>query len=262
VKLSERTSDVFARLRQLLSVATFCLLLSACVSTTTGGAKSTANAAEAAGINYQLAIEYYRNGNYELARDRLILSTELDPKQPIVWSTLAMTYEQLGILRLAEEAHTEALRVGSGNFDVQNSYAIFLCGQQRYDDAEKQFERSIKAAKNDNPELMMTNAGVCLAGKPDAAKAEEYFRRALERRPDYGEALLQMTLLKYQTEDYLGARAFMQRYQSVYPPNPGILYLCVLIEDELADARARSECSNELLRDFPDAEESRRILDN
>ena len=61
----------------------------------------------------------------------------------IVWSTLATTYEQLGNLRLAEEAHANAMRVGSGDFDVQNSYAVFLCRQQRYSDAEKQFERSI-----------------------------------------------------------------------------------------------------------------------
>ena len=179
-----------------------------------------------------------------------------------MWSTLATTYEQLGNLRLAEEAHAEAQRVGSGNFDVQNSYAVFLCKQQRYDDAEKQFERSIRATTNDNPELMMTNAGVCMAQKPDYVKAEDFFRRALERTSNYGEALLQMTLLKYQTEDYMSARAFMQRYRSVHSPNPGILYLCVLIEDQMGDERVRVECSNELLRDFPNSEESRRILEN
>jgi len=257
-----RMSDRRARSMQLSIFVAIGFLLSACVSTTTGAPESKSNAVDAAGINFQLAIEYYQNGKFELARDRLILSTELDPKQPIVWSTLATTYEQLGNLRLAEEAHAEANRIGSGNFDVQNSYAVFLCRQQRYDDAEKQFERSIRAATNDNPELMMTNAGVCLAQKPDYAKAESFFRRALDRSPNYGEALLQMTLLKYQTEDYLGARAFMQRYRSAYPPNAGILYLCVLIETELGDVRERSDCSNELLRSFPDSEESKRILEN
>ena len=260
--MNMRTSDRFTRLIQFSIFCATCLLLSACVSTTSGPPESRANDADAASINFQLAIEYFKKGNYELARDRLILSAELDPKRAIVWSTLATTYEQLGNLRLAEEAHAKALRVGSGDFDVQNSYAVFLCRQQRYSDAEKQFERSIGARTNDNPELMMTNAGVCMAQKPDYAKAESYFRRALERRPNYGEALLQMTLLKYQTEDFLTARAFMQRYRSTYPPNPGILYLCVLIEDELGDIRERSDCSNELLRKFPESEESRRILDN
>ena len=260
--MNMRMSDRRARSMQLSILVATCFHLSACVSTTTGAPESEPNDEQAASINFQLAIEYFQNGNYELARDRLILSTEIDPKRPVVWSTLATTYEQLGNLRLAEESHAQAQRVGPRNFDVQNSYAVFLCRQERYDDAEKHFERSIRAATNDNPELMMTNAGVCMAQKPDYVKAEEFFRRALESRTNYGEALLQMTLLKHQTEDNMGARAFMQRYRSVYPPNAGILYLCVLIETEMGDARARSECSNELLRDFPDSEESKRILDN
>jgi len=257
-----RMSDERARSMQLSLFVAACFLLTACVSTTTGSPKSVLNTEDAASLNFQLAIEYFQNGNYKLARDRLILSTELDPKQPVVWSTLATTYEQLGNLRLAEEAHAKAQRVGSGNFDVQNSYAVFLCRQKRFDDAEKRFERSISAATNDNPELMMTNAGVCLAQKPDYPKAESYFRRALERNPNYGEALMQMTLLKFRAEDYLGARAFIQRYRNTNPPNPGVLYLCVLIEAEMGDERERLECSNELLRNFPDSEESKRMLGN
>ena len=260
--MNMRMSDKFTRLMQVSILGATCFLLSACVTTVTGAPETVRDDDAAASINFQLAIEYFQKGNYELARDRLILSTEYDPKRPVVWSTLAATYEQLDNSRLAEEAHAEAQRVGPGNFDVQNSYAIFLCRQQRYDDAEKQFERSISARTNDNPELMMTNAGVCMTQKPDYVKAEAFFRRALERKMNYGEALLQMTLLKYQTKDFMGARAFMQRYQSTYPPNPGILYLCVLIEDELGDVRQRSDCSNELLRNFPDSDESRRILEN
>ena len=125
-----------------------------------------------------------------------------------------------------------------------------------------QFDRAINIRENDDAEITLTNAGVCLTQKPDLIKAEEYFREALEFKSSYGEALLQMTLLKYQTEDYMSARAFMQRYRSANPPNAGILYLCVLIEDKMGDERARLECSNELLRDFPNSEESRRILEN
>ena len=144
---------------------------------------------------------------------------------------------------------------------MQNGYAVFLCRQRRFDDAEKQFERSIKAATNDNPELMMTNAGVCMSQKPDYPKAEAFFRRALEYRPNHREALLQMALLEYETEDYLRARAFLQRYRSLSPVNPGMLYLCVLIEDELGDEDARAECANTLLRDYPRSAEAKRILE-
>ena len=55
-------------------------LLSACVSTTTGTPAPEADDADAAELNYQLGARYYQNGRYELARDRLMLAIELDPK--------------------------------------------------------------------------------------------------------------------------------------------------------------------------------------
>jgi type IV pilus assembly protein PilF len=255
-------SDRVARLAQNLMIAAAFLQLAGCVSTTSGPPVSESNDKDAAAIHFQLGIQYFGRGNYELARDRLVLSTELDPSRAIVWSTLATTYEQIGNQRLAEQAHNKALKTGPRDFDVQNRYALFLCGQRRFDEAEKYFERSIGAETNDFPELMMTNAGVCLSQKPDYPKAEEYFRRALERRPNYAEALVQMALLKHQTGADLMARAFLQRYQSLSPPSPGVLYLCVLIEGKLGDEKASTECSNELLREFPNSAESRRVLGN
>ena len=244
-----------------LAAIALSVLLASCVSTTTGTLAPEADDVDAASVNFQLGIRYFRNGNFELARDRLLQSIELDPKRAIVWSTLATTYEELENLRLAEEAHDKAARLAPRDFNVQNSYAVFLCRQQRYDDAERQFDRSIGGVTNDNPEIMMTNAGVCMMQKPEYAKAEQYFRQALDRKPNFGEALLQLSLLKHATEDNLRARGFLERYRSIYPPSAGVLYLCVLIEDELGDDRARTECANELLRDFPSSPESRRLLE-
>ncbi len=252
-----KKSDKF--LRTVLVCSVFGLL-AGCVSTTTGRAVAASDDADAADVNYQLAIRYFQNGNYELARDRLLNSIKLNPRRGIVWSTLATTYEQLDNLRLAEDAHDKAVRLAPRDFNVQNGYAVFLCRQQRYDDAEAQFARSIKALTNDNPEVMLTNAGVCMMQKPDYAKAEDYFRQALERRPNHGETLLQLSMLEYSTEDYLRARAFLQRYRSANAVNSGVLYLCVLIEDKLGDERARTECANELLRDFPKSQEAKRLL--
>ncbi|MDX1517715.1 MAG: type IV pilus biogenesis/stability protein PilW [Woeseiaceae bacterium] len=243
-----------------LIICTALSLVTGCVSTTTGTTAPESDDVDAADVNFQLGIRYFRNGKYELARDRLLHSIKLNPRRGIVWSTLATTYEQLDNLRLAEEAHDKAVRLSPRDFNVQNGYAVFLCRQQRYDDAEAQFARSIKALTNDNPEIMLTNAGVCMMQKPDYATAEDYFRQALERRPNHGEALLQLSLLEFATEDFLRSRAFLQRYRSTNAVNAGVLYLCVLIEEKLGDERARDECANELLRDFPKSEEAKRLL--
>ncbi len=238
------------------------LLLAGCVSTVTGPLRSEPDTEDAAELNYQLGARYYRSGKYELARDRLLLSIELDPKQAIAHSTLALTYEQLGNPRLAGESYARAVKVAPGNYDVQNAYAVFLCRQNRFDEAARHFDRAVSIPENDNAEIMLTNAGVCMAQKPDIAQAEAFFRRALERRPDYGEALLQMSVLMHQQGEHLRARAFLQRFLSSNVPSASVLYLGVQIEEQLGDDRARSEFVKQILRDFPESPEARRILES
>jgi type IV pilus assembly protein PilF len=248
----------------LLAVLAASLLLTGCVTTTTttNAANPDVDEGDAAELNYQLGARYLRNGNYQLARDRLLLSIELDSKNAIAHYTLALTYERLENLRLATESYEKAVRVAPGDYNVQNAYAVFLCQQQDYDKAREHFDRAIKVPVNDNSEITMTNAGVCMMQKPDPELAEQYFRQALDRKPDYAEALLQLSLVKFSSEDYLGARAFLQRYLSTNVPTADVLYLGVRIEEELGDERARTDYSNRILREFPESREARTILES
>jgi type IV pilus assembly protein PilF len=231
------------------------------VSTTSGPSKPQADAGDAAELNYQLGARYYRNGNYDLARDRLLYSINLNPKNAIAHSTLALTYERLDNIRLATQSYEEAVRVAPNNYDVLNTYAVFLCRQGRYDDATKVFDRAIRVTENDDAEITLTNAGVCMTRKPDLARAEAYFRTALEHKSSYGEALIQLCLLKVTQEEFLSARAFLQRYLASHPPSSSILYLGVTIEDKLGDAHARSDYADQLLREFPQSAEARKVLE-
>ncbi|HSG57998.1 MAG TPA: tetratricopeptide repeat protein, partial [Woeseiaceae bacterium] len=88
---------------RLLFAGVVALLLAGCVETTTsvGGVRPDADDNDAAELNYQLGARYYRNGSYDLARDRLLTSIELDPRNAVAHYTLALTYEALGNLRLA-----------------------------------------------------------------------------------------------------------------------------------------------------------------
>ncbi len=239
------------------------LVLAGCVSTTTGPpARPDGDAAYAAEINYQLGARYFNNGKYEIARDRLLYSLELDPNNAVAYSVLALTYENLGNIRLATEAYEQATKLAPHDYNILNTYAVFLCRHEDYEEALKYFDRAVKIPENDNSEITMTNAGVCLAQKPDLARAETYFRSALERRTNYGEALIQLCLLKFSQEDYLGARAFLQRYLENSLPAPDVLYLGLQIEEELGDESARMEYANRVLREFPQSPEAKRILES
>lgn len=236
------------------------VLFAGCVSTSQKSPRRTEPTEDAGDYNYQLGTEYYRKGNFELARDRLERAIELDPRNADTHSLLAMTLVQLDQDRLAQESFDRAVRLAPKSSDVRNAYAIFLCQQGQYDDAQEQFDRAIDIRENEDPYVMMANAGVCVAKKPDLALAEKYFREALAIRPSYGEALIQLAALKHRTEDNLSARAFLQRYLAANPPSSGVLYLAVQIETQLGDERAATDYMNQLLRDFPESAEARLML--
>ena len=235
------------------------LISSGCVSTTSGPPKSTPDDDDAASLNYELGARYYRNGEYDLSRDRLLLALELDPDNAMAWSTLGLAYEALENSRLAEEAYSQAVRVAPRDFQIQDNYAVFLCRQGRYDDARKYFDKALEAPTNDYAERTFTNAGVCMMQKPDYEQAERYLRGALERRPNHAEALVQMSVLSFEKEDYLRARAFLQRYLASNPVSPDVLYHGIKIERQLGDETARREYTMQLLRDYPNSQEAQRV---
>lgn len=236
------------------------LMMAGCVSSTTTNPAPESDDDNAAEYNYQLGARYYQNKSYELARDRLERALDLDPKLAKAYTRLGMTYEALDNPRLANEAYENSIRVAPRDFNIQNAYAVFLCRQQDYDNAAKYFDRAATHAENDDAEYTLTNAGICMSQKPDLAAAEQYFREALERKSTYGEALLQLCLLKYRAEEYLNARAFLQRFMSSNPTTAGILYLGAEIEGRLGNDSGREEFVNRLLREFPESPEARKVL--
>ncbi len=244
---------------KLLVVTAIISILCGCISSTTE-VRRFQERDDAAEQNYKLGAQYFRNGSYVLALDRLQRALEYDSRMASAHSMLASTHAQLGNPRLATESFNRAVRLAPRDHDIRNAYAVFLCGQRNYDQAQKHFDRAIKNRQNDNPEIMMSNAGVCMARKPDLALAEQYFRQAIERRPGYGEALIQLAALKYRTDDSLTARAFLQRYFALNAATAAVLNLAIQIETKLGDDRAATNYLNRLLRDFPDSPEARRTL--
>jgi type IV pilus assembly protein PilF len=244
---------------KLLILSAIISILCGCISTTSE-VRRYEESDDAAEQNYQLGAQYFRNGSYELAQNRLMRSIEFDSKYAPAHSMLALTYVQLGRTRLANESYDRAVRLAPNDYDIRNAYAVFLCGQREFDEAQKQFDLAIDNRENDSPEIMLSNAGVCMGRKPDLVLAEEYFRESIRRKSTYSEPLIQLAALKFNSDDSLSARGFLQRYLAANAATPAVLDLAIQIETNLGDDRAATDYMNQLLRDFPDSEEARRTL--
>jgi type IV pilus assembly protein PilF len=63
-----------------------------------------------------------------------------------------------------------------------------------------------------------------------------------------------MALVSFRKEDFLRARAFMQRFEAAGQPDAAALDLAAQIEDRLGDSAAAAKYREKLKTEFPDYE--------
>ena len=229
----------------LLAILT---VLSACVS---DGGTNGSSPEEAAIANMNLGAGYLQQGNTALAIERLQRALVQNPRLVDAHSTIALAYDQAGSLEEAEIHYQRATELDPDNSGAANAYAVFLCSRQnRWTDAEPYFRRAAADADYATPEVALTNAGVCARSAGDDTGAEESFRAALARNPAYPDALLNMVELSYQTENYLQARAFLQRYLGIRPATAATLWMCFNVERALDNMPGAERCATQLRNGF------------
>ena len=248
-------------MRRWRNVATvgFAAVLTACVSATTSVLDAPASDAAAADANVNLGAEYLRRGRPNVAREVLGRALEIEPRHAAAHLTIALAYSELGEHELAEAHHRRALRFDSGNPDAQNAYAVFLCRQNRWPEAEPLFRQAADNPDYATPEAALTNAGTCARNADEPESARNYFLEALSVDPAYPDALANMVDIAWLDRDYVEARSWLQRSLTSRPGDARLLLLCVRIEGELGDPQAADRCAARLRADFPESAESAQI---
>lgn len=241
---------------RILVVALAAIPLSACV--TTSSAPETSDE-EAAVANMNVGVGYLRQGRADAAITALERAIDLDPRLASAHTALALAYDQIGEADRAEEHHRRAAQLDPSDADIQNSYAVFLCRQNRWADAERYFERAVEDERYALRATAYVNAGNCARGANELAKAEENYRAALEIDESNTGAMAGMVELAVQNENYLQARAFIQRLFVTSQPTSYHLLVCYMVEQRLGDAPAADSCARQLRSGFPNSVEAIRL---
>ncbi|CAN5262987.1 PilW family type IVa pilus biogenesis/stability lipoprotein TapF [soil metagenome] len=238
------------------------LWLGACVSSGGFDPGAFENPKDAARYNLELGVSYLEQGRLDLARDKLERALEQDPDSAEVHAAAALMYKEARDDERAGRHYETAVRLDGKNAAVLNSYAVFLCSQNRFDEAEAMFIKAAGNAYYRTPAVAWTNAGVCARRAGDADKAERYFREALDADPRYGHALLELADLAYQRRNYLQARAFLQRYTEAAGASPEGLWLGVRTERAMGDTAAAEAYARRLRNEFPESAQTRLLLES
>jgi type IV pilus assembly protein PilF len=235
------------------------VLLSACQTMPTS--RPDPDEETPASVNTQLGMAYFREGAYDEALEKLQKAVSQDPRYGPAHNALAIVYERLGEMDVADRYYRRAIALAPDDSQARNNYGQFLCRRGRLQEAEKHFDKAVANPLYARPQTALTNAGICALQIPDEAKAERYFRQALEKDPRYAIALVQMLKLMFQQGEYLSARAYLQRYEAVARHTAETLWYGIRIEDELGDKNAVASYALALQKQYPDAPQTREYQD-
>ncbi|MDP3856454.1 MAG: type IV pilus biogenesis/stability protein PilW [Stagnimonas sp.] len=228
------------------------LLLAGCVTEYPKGEQpNEPNLREASRANTQLGIEYARQGNFELALTKLKRAIDQDSSYGQAHGAIALLYARQGDAAKAESHYRRALALDADDSLTRSNFAVFLCGRGEVREGEDLLLEAARDRRFATPEAAWTNAGVCVR-RQDPAKAERYFREALNANPNYAAALLEMADLAAQNQDWLRVRAFLQRRDRLTPATAQSLLLGIKAERALGDEEAAATLERRLRSEFPE----------
>ncbi|HTQ36368.1 MAG TPA: type IV pilus biogenesis/stability protein PilW [Steroidobacteraceae bacterium] len=225
------------------------LLLGACVTT---GDRPVDNKA-AAQANVQLGVEYLKQGNLQVAKDKLDRAEKQDPDNPDVYWTMAVLQEQLNQPRQAEQDYRKAMDLAPEKPEIQNTYAAFLCKQGEVDRALPIFEKLIANKLYAQPYVAATNAGMCLRDDKRNADAQRYFERAVALGPGYVDAVVGLADLQIVQGKADAALQTARSYMQDGNKSPDVLVVAVRASVAQHDCPNAQLYARLLRRDFPNS---------
>lgn len=226
------------------------LALAACVTPA-----ERASQRSLAQLNTQMGVNYAREGQYDLAIEKLQAAVAARNDFAPAHSALAVIYQARHESDKAEAEYRRALALDASDPTVKNNFGVFLCERGKADEARAYFMDVVNDARYRTPEEVWTNAGICVKNK-DAALAEHDFREALRIKPDYRDALAQMALLSFDQQDFLRTRAFLQRYDLNRSATPELLGVAARTEYALGNHEGAAEFARRVVQEFPASKEA------
>jgi len=232
------------------------VLLGGCVTTTTSTYGNEASPDKALEQRVSLARQYIGQGNWEAAKRNLQLATEIDAKNAEVYEAFALVYQSTGEYELAEENFKRAIKLDKTFSRCRNNYAAFLYSQERYKEAEEQLDYVVTDTLYTGRPNAFVNLGLCRLKLFDTQGAEEAFVRALSMDRTNPIALLELTRIRYEAQDYATATRYYDTYRGVVKQQSAAgLLLGIQLAQATGDTDAEASYALALASLYPDSPE-------
>lgn len=247
-------------LRTSFVLAHIVLLTSCAQNPTAPGQTQQWSVAERADVHAQLAAQYMERNALKTALHELEKALAIDPNHSRSNYVMAVLQTRLKEYGLAEQYYDRALKSDPSNSEAAHDYGIFLCDQGKVDQALASFKQALGNPLYTGVLLTNLRAGECLLNSgQDPAQAEPYFKAVLKVNPRIAQALFYMAKINYKRENFLSARAYIERFFSVNAETPESLLLAARIETALVVPEVAEDYARRLKAKFPSSDEVRQL---
>lgn len=258
MKLSPQA--MLKRSAQATCLAALILMVTACVTTTSGGFNVDSSAERAVRDYIQLAIGYYEAGDMAGAKRHINNALAINNRSSEAYNVQALILQREGEPRLALENFERSLSLNSANSRTRNNFAAFLFEQQRYEDAYRQLEIVANDTAYEARALAFENLGFAAQRTDRADRAAAAFERALQLNQNLYRSSLELAQMRFDA----GLFAESLRYYNQFvvtgnfynmPQTPRSLWLGIELErrfDNRAGAAIYGQLLESLYRDSPE----------
>lgn len=247
-------------IRQLrfIGIAVTLVFAQACATDAKKSAvQQTGNAAQ---FNAQLGAQYLQRGELEEAREKLKKALDQDDDNALAHVTYAQLQARVSEPASANVHFKRALVLEPDEPEHRNKYGIYLCQEQRFDEARLQFRVAADNAYYRTPEFALDNAGLCMLDANRLNEAEEFLREALRTNPQFANAYLHMAELMHRRDRLAVADAYYQRFTAYGKESAESLWLGLKIKRDIGQLKTAENFAGRLLNQFPASREAGEYL--
>jgi len=242
-------------IKKLILAFLMSIFLSAC--TYSGSDMDSEQSARAADINARLGVGYLRQGKYDIAKEKLEKALSQDPNNADIYHYLAELYRRVDEPELAEGYYQRALDYNENDSALMNNYSVFLCGQKKYKEANKYFNKVMKDPVYQRKDLVYENMGLCAKSQGNLFLAEKHLNKALAMNPRLPNTILNLAQISFDKQQLKQADFHFKRYVKMAQHTPQSLWLGYLLEKQIGNKNQAVSYATLLKGKFPDSRETK-----
>jgi len=233
-----------------------------CITVKETSNKRKFNSIDASEARIALGLEYLETGQWQRARENLEQALKYAPKYYRAQNAMAYYFQKVDENEAAEDMYKKALQDSPQNGDTLNNYGVFLCSEQRYDEAITAFLKAIEQPDYYLTSASYENAALCSLDNGDTQQALRYFEKALSHDPYRPKSMLQLAQMKIEFQNYKDARAMLFKFNKRYGYKADSLWLLIQLENQAGRLTQADKYADLLKEQFPDSPQYQKYLAN